>query len=90
MENIDNDNDRIKLIMKKLDSIDEKIDALVDDMNKNIKPVSNKMSCHIDFIEKVYDVVKSPLGFICERANFLSKNKKSTLDEKSVNPYRIE
>ena len=72
---METNNDKIELIIKKLDSIEKKIDALVNDINENVKPNCNKMSSHIDFIEKVYNVVKSPLGFMCERINFLSKNK---------------
>ena len=30
------------------------------------------MSSHIDFIEQVYDNVKSPLNFICNSVNNLS------------------
>ena len=79
MEN--NNNDRIDFIIKKLNSIDKKIDALVKDINEDVKPKCNKMSSHIDFIEKVYSVVKSPLGFMCERINFLSKNKTYELSD---------
>ena len=79
MEN--HNNDKIELIINKLDSIDKKIDALVKDINEDVKPKCNKMSSHIDFIEKVYNVVKSPLGFMCERINFLSKNKTYELSE---------
>jgi hypothetical protein len=31
----------------------------------------NKMSGHIDFVENVYDNVKNPLGFICNRVSKL-------------------
>lgn len=84
MEN--NNNDRIELIIEKLNSIDKKIDALVKDINEDVKPKCNKMSSHIDFIEKVYNVVKSPLGFMCERIKFLSKNKTYELGD-NTNDY---
>tara|TARA_Y100000389_G_C17147923_1_gene358163 strand:- start:161 stop:424 length:264 start_codon:yes stop_codon:yes gene_type:complete len=78
---MENDNNvKIELIIKKLNSIDKKIDTLVNDINEDVKPKCNKMSSHIDFIEKVYSVVKSPLGFMCERISFLSKNKTYELD----------
>lgn len=78
---MDNDNNvKIELIFKKLDLIEKKIDVLINDINDDLKPKCNKMSSHIDFIEKVYSVVKSPLGFMCERINFLSKNKTYELD----------
>lgn len=78
--------DKIELIINKLNSIDKKIDALVKDINEDVKPKCNKMSSHIDFIEKVYNVVKSPLGFMCERINFLSKNKTYELSESTNDP----
>lgn len=84
MEN-NNNNDRIDLIIKKLNSIDKKIEKLINDMNEDVKPKCNKMSSHIDFIEKVYNVVKSPLGFMCERINFLSKNKTYELGDNNTN-----
>lgn len=81
---MENDNNvKIELIIKKLNSIDKKIDTLVNDINEDVKPKCNKMSSHIDFIEKVYSVVKSPLGFMCERIGFLSKNKTYELDNRN-------
>jgi hypothetical protein len=83
---MENDNNvKIELIFKKLDSIEKKIDVLINDINQDLKPKCNKMSSHIDFIEKVYSVVKSPLGFMCERINFLSKNKTYELDNNANN-----
>ena len=32
------------------------------------------MGSHIDFVEDVYDNVKNPLGFICNKVNYLSGN----------------
>lgn len=83
MENNNNNDDRIDLIIKKLNSIDKKIEKLINDINEDVKPKCNKMSSHIDFIEKVYTAVKSPLGFMCERINFLSKNKTYELGDNS-------
>lgn len=34
-----------------------------------IKKESKKMSNHINFVEEVYDSVKSPLNYVCERVN---------------------
>ena len=78
-------NDKLEFIIKKLDFIEKKIDTLVNDINQNVKPNCNKMSSHIDFIEKVYNVVKSPLGFMCERINFISRNKTYELSDNTNN-----
>jgi hypothetical protein len=63
----------------KLDSLEEKINDLDDKLSdililleRDIKPNCNKMSSHIDFVDNVYDTVKSPLNFICNKVNLLS------------------
>ena len=64
---------RLDNIEKELKEIKEKInDELIDDCKK--------MSNHIDFIENVYDNVKNPLGYICNKLNFLSGEKEYKLD----------
>lgn len=35
------------------------------------------MSNHIDFIDKVYDNVKSPLGYICSKVSIFSGDDKN-------------
>ena len=32
------------------------------------------MSSHIDFVENVYDTIKSPLGYICNKINYFSSS----------------
>ena len=49
--------------------INEKLDMLIEIINKDVKENCEKMSSHIDFIQKVYDNVKSPMYFICEKFN---------------------
>ena len=53
--------------------IKEKINI---DLAENCK----KMSDHIDFIETVYDNVKNPLGFLCNKLNVFSGNSNYTLE----------
>ena len=40
------------------------------------------MSSHIDFIDNVYDTVKSPLNFMCNKVNILSGNVSQSLTDK--------
>jgi hypothetical protein len=75
------DDDKMDFIISKLSSIEQKLDLLINEVNTEIKPNCNRMNKHIDFIEKVYNVVKSPLGFMCERVNYLTKNKTYSLDD---------
>lgn len=76
-----NSQDDLKYIIEKLELLEKKIDSLVDTINEDVKPNCSRMNTHIDFIEKVYNVVKSPLGFVCERINYVSKNKTYELSE---------
>ena len=40
-----------------------------------------KMSQHIDFIERVYDNVKNPLGYICNKLNYYTSNTQYDLED---------
>ena len=39
----------------------------------------NKMGEHIDFIENVYETVKAPLSFICDKVNVFSGSDNNNL-----------
>ena len=58
----------------KLIDLEVKLNKITDLLERDITPNCNKMSTHIDFIDKVYDTVKSPLGFLCNKVNLLSGN----------------
>ena len=55
---LDKLNDRINILEIKMDKI-------IDLMENSIKPNCEKMSYHIDFIERIYQNVKNPLNSIC-------------------------
>jgi len=76
-------------IKNKLDSLEYKLIDLEVKLNKilellenDVAPNCNKMSTHIDFIDKVYDTVKNPLGFLCNKVNLLSGNQNNGLTDK--------
>ena len=76
-------------IKNKLDSLEYKLIDLEVKLNKilellenDVAPNCNKMSTHIDFIDKVYDTVKNPLGFLCNKVNLLSGNQNNSLTDK--------
>lgn len=76
-------------IKNKLDSLEYKLIDLEVKLNKilellenDVAPNCNKMSSHIDFIDKVYDTVKSPLNFMCNKVNVLSGNENNSLTDK--------
>jgi len=68
---------------KNLEEINNKLDEIISILNKDFTKNTKKMSDHIDFIENVYENVKSPLGFICSRIKYYIGTKKYTLSDKS-------
>ena len=68
-------NGLIKLY-NRLEELNEKIDNNTKMLNDILKLISNdvkkkcdKMNEHIEFVENVYDAVKSPLNYICNTIN---------------------
>ena len=57
----------VKEIYNKVDNIEKKIDALESRMNEEMVPECKKMGTHIDFIENVYETVRYPLGYFCNK-----------------------
>ena len=51
--------------------IEEKLDKILELLEKDCK----KMTDHIDFIENVYDNVKSPFYYLMDKVNLLSTNR---------------
>lgn len=66
----------------KLIDLEVKLNKITDLLERDISPNCNKMSNHIDFIDKVYDTVKSPLNFMCNKVNLLSGNDNNSLTDK--------
>ena len=70
-------------VEKRLERLEEKIDHILDLLQKEVHPNCKKMGDHIDFVENVYDNVKNPLGFICNKVNYFraqDDNVKYTLE----------
>ena len=74
-------NNEIDKLNKRIGILENKMDKIIDLMENSIKPNCEKMSYHIDFIEKIYQNVKNPLNSIC---NLFSRE--STID----NNFSIE
>ena len=68
--------DEIKIINNKIDLLNEKLDNIINILNIDIKNNTEKMGDHIDFIERIYDNVKHPLGYLCNKISYLSKSNK--------------
>jgi hypothetical protein len=67
-------------MIEKIDNIEKKIDEILLILNKDISKNTKKMGDHIDFVENVYENVKSPLGFICNTIKHYIGTKKYALD----------
>jgi Na+/phosphate symporter len=67
----------------KIEQLTEKVDEILDILKKDISKNTKKMSNHINFVETVYENVKSPLGFICNIITRYIGSTKYTLHNKS-------
>ena len=56
----------------KIADIDRKCDQLTEKFDGEVLHECKKMGSHIDFVENVYDNVKHPLTFICNKVKYLS------------------
>ena len=59
---------------ERLDQIEKKLDLILELLQEDVKKNCEKMGSHIDFVENVYDNVKNPLGFLCNKVNTLRGN----------------
>lgn len=60
-------NDKIKNLEDKIDQQNKKLDIITNILNNDVKINCDKMSEHIDFIEMVYNKIKSPMYYICSK-----------------------
>ena len=59
----------LSVLKERTEEMNEKLDKLCKLVDEHIVPDCDKMSNHINFIEAVYNNVKNPLGFLCNRIN---------------------
>jgi septation ring formation regulator EzrA len=71
----------LKKIDKKLENIEKDIAEIKNKINNDLVDDCKKMSQHIDFIERVYDNVKNPLGYICNKLNYYTDNTQYNLED---------
>ena len=79
--------EKINTLENKIDNLENKINLIIELLNNNdnitneIKQKCDKMGEHIDFVDKVYDNVKKPLGMICNKLSYFSYNKTNQLED---------
>ena len=61
----------MKELEKRCERMEQKMDKILELLEKDCK----KMTDHIDFIENVYDNVKSPFYYLMDKVNLLSTNR---------------
>lgn len=84
IKNIEEQLEGIKHLLLKLNKNIEEVNNKLDDL----APECKKMGSHIDFVENVYDTVKHPLGYLCNKIKKLGgTNKKYTLTDVSGNEH---
>ena len=77
-----NTNLKIEQLNVKIEQLNVKIDEILNILKKDISRNTKKMSDHINFVENVYENVKSPLGFICNTITRYIGSTKYTLNSK--------
>lgn len=62
----------LHVLNDKMDSLTNKIDKK-DILEEEVLEECKKMGAHIDFVETVYNNVKHPLGFLCNKIKYLTR-----------------
>ena len=60
---------------KRIENIENQLEGMKElliKLNDNIEIINKKMGSHIDFVEDVYDTVKHPLGYICNKVKSIT------------------
>ena len=65
-----NDNDKLQLIIDKLNVIEQKIDKLNERIEK-CEISCKKLDEHIIFVEDTYETLKAPLDYVKDKFNYL-------------------
>ena len=63
---------KLDLILTKLNSLEKDVAYIKSKFDEGLSDDCKKMSEHIDFVENVYENVKNPLGFLCNKLNVFS------------------
>tara|TARA_B100001057_G_scaffold198759_3_gene199345 strand:+ start:18536 stop:18835 length:300 start_codon:yes stop_codon:yes gene_type:complete len=70
----------INTLNNKIDALFLKMDNIISILNIDIKKNTEKMGDHIDFIERIYDNVKQPLAYLCNKISYYSNNNIKTTE----------
>jgi len=83
--NIENNLNNVHMTLNKINvnllHLNKKVDEK-NNVDNDVLQECKKMGNHIDFIENVYENVKHPLGFICNKIKYISGNNNQSLTNK--------
>lgn len=71
------------IIFKRLDKIDQNLAYIKANIDKNTNNC-DKMGEHIDFVESVYNHIKHPLSFLCNKINLYSTTPSGAVAEEKL------
>ena len=74
MNDIDKIINKINYLEVKIEKINEDLQEIKKILTKEVKVECKKMGNHIDFIESIYETVKYPLGYLCNKISLISQN----------------
>lgn len=67
-------------LQERMARIEDKVDKILEALDGTLKTNCDKMGEHIDFVERVYDNVKNPLGYICSKVGYVSGTTQYSLE----------
>jgi hypothetical protein len=71
-------------IDSRIDLLENKLDRILEILEKNTEDCK-KMSSHIDFIETIYENVKNPLYYICDKVKVISGSSVGSIEDTKKN-----
>lgn len=71
---LENLNRKIDNLTENIVSVKQKMDKIYNKIDKDLTKECKKMGEHIDFIENVYENVKHPLGYMCNKITSFSSS----------------
>ena len=80
----------LKEINNTIKTMNTNIEELKNKIDKDVTTECKKMGAHIDFVEAVYERVRHPLGFICNRVTNLIGSYRDSYALESIDPNVIE
>lgn len=70
---------------KKFEIMEKKMDRILELLEKDCK----KMSDHIDFVENVYDNVKTPFYYVMDKVKYLVSAGDNNTDNNNINNNKL-